>query len=49
MDAVLIGTAAQDTLDAVPRGEIGFTGAARIGQTVRTAVAGRRPAAFKLA
>ncbi|GII02413.1 STAS domain-containing protein [Planobispora takensis] len=48
MDAVSIGTAVQDTLDVVLRGEIDFTNAAWIGQTVRTAVADRRPASVRV-
>jgi anti-sigma B factor antagonist len=48
MDVVSVGTMTDGTLPVVLRGEVEFTNAARIRETISAAIAGERPAAVRV-
>lgn len=48
MDVVSVGTMTDGTLPVVLRGEVEFTNAARIRETISAAIAGQRPSAVRI-
>lgn len=48
MDVVSVGTMTDGTLPVVLRGEVEFTNAARLRETISTAIAGQRPSAVRV-